>query len=290
MKSSSHRILLTGDIADAILFTPVIREWRRRNRSQKLTIYCFAADVADIFYNNPGVQRTILFGEFRRRFFSHPKLGALFQRLYPAIGYMQSVPTGLVREHAVNIFAEMLNIKLNDLAPELFVSSSENVWARGKLEGIRAPVSIQPYSSACANKEWDGGQWEALIAERTECTFLQFGSRTRDLLRGAKDFRGYKTRENIALIANCMAHVGIDGEFAHIAVAVEKPAFVLFGPSTPEVWGHSGAQIFYSPTRCSPCIDTLGDGRCPYDRECMRSISLNALSGAIGAWSKQAQS
>ena len=85
----------------------------------------------------------------------------------------------------------------------------------------------------------------------------------------------------MAVIKHAVAFVGADTFWQHVAAAFHKPAVVLFGPSTPAVWGHPSAINLWEPPRCAPCIDVLRDAACPYEIACMRAIDVDTVARAL---------
>jgi hypothetical protein len=69
--------------------------------------------------------------------------------------------------------------------------------------------------------------------------------------------------------------------FAHATSAFGTPGVVLFGASTPKVWGHSNNINLYKDLRCAPCIDLLFDSPCPYGKPCMTTISVGEVREAL---------
>jgi ADP-heptose:LPS heptosyltransferase len=113
-------------------------------------------------------------------------------------------------------------------------------------------------------------------------TFIQLGLAKEPAVEGAVDFRGKTSfREAMALIEAALSFVGVVSSFAHATSAVNKPGVVLFGPSSPEVWGHSNNINIYKRKRCAPCVDQLQSSACPYNKVCMRDITVDEVHSAL---------
>ncbi|HET9014036.1 MAG TPA: glycosyltransferase family 9 protein [Thermomicrobiaceae bacterium] len=82
-----------------------------------------------------------------------------------------------------------------------------------------------------------------------------------------------------ALIAACDLFVGNDTGPAHLAVAVDTPSVVLFGPADHRRWApleprrHATVRV---PVACSPCPYW----ECPIDHRCLRRISADMVCAA----------
>jgi ADP-heptose:LPS heptosyltransferase len=175
----------------------------------------------------------------------------------------------------------MLDVRLDDERPEIHLSDTEKLEGKRRVEGFARPIAMQVVTSSTYNKLWPMDRWAALVESCPGVQFLQLGEAGEPLIPGAVDLRGLTLRQSFAVIRQCAALVGCDSAFAHAAAAFGVPAVVLFGPTTPSIWGHPSAINLYAGLRCSPCIDTLFDGECPYDRRCMHAILVPETRRAL---------
>ncbi len=112
--------------------------------------------------------------------------------------------------------------------------------------------------------------------------------------------------ECVALTAMSLGYVGVDTFNCHLAAAFNKPVFVMFGPTIPELWspwsnelqrgGRRGSAIqtygnitlFQSAKDCVPC----GHSKCEkIDRHsaCMEAIDPHTVFEAVRHWLSQSQ-
>jgi len=95
---------------------------------------------------------------------------------------------------------------------------------------------------------------------------------------------GLPLREVAVRVAACGAFVSSDSGLAHMAMALNVPTAVLFGPTHPALGfgppsGHS--QAFHAGTYCSPC-HVHGRAPCFRDRRyCFDEIDINAVAGFL---------
>jgi hypothetical protein len=85
----------------------------------------------------------------------------------------------------------------------------------------------------------------------------------------------------MALLSKCHAFSGMDSFFSHCTNAFGLTGVVLFGDSSPVVWGHPNNINLYKELRCSPCIDILQGYECPYGLPCLNTITPNEVIEAL---------
>ena len=74
---------------------------------------------------------------------------------------------------------------------------------------------------------------------------------------------------------------GVDSFFGHVASAFDITGIILFGDSSPFVYGHDNNINIYKSLPCSPCFELLGGSSCPYNIACMKEISIEMVSNEI---------
>lgn len=88
--------------------------------------------------------------------------------------------------------------------------------------------------------------------------------------------------ETTAVLQHAAAFVGLDSGLAHIAVALNRPTVVLFGPTDPRKWGTDSGQhkVISRSVPCSPCA-LFGYFRPCTTFACMRLISSDDVLAAL---------
>jgi ADP-heptose:LPS heptosyltransferase len=121
-----------------------------------------------------------------------------------------------------------------------------------------------------------------VITRFPEITFLQIGVDSEELIEGVIDCRTqFSLREQLSLVANSFFHLGVDSFWSHAASALDTKAIVLFGNSSPLIFGHDNNFNLYKKTECSPCFDLLDGMNCPYSRKCMSTITVDEVCKTI---------
>ena len=268
-------------MGDLLLLTPVFPALKKKYPQSRIIVYCRLRSRMDVFRNNPYIDRLLYMSPFFRT--SLMVLHRHFRgiKLYnPEYGQLR--PGLFCRKHASEIIAEeFFGIQLEDNRAQIYLTLSEERTAMEELSRYNRPVMIHPGTVSTANKMWPLPRWEELVKRMPEYTFIQLGLPTEDRVEGAVDLRGTSFREALGLIKHARGFVGIDSSFAHATSAFGIPGVVLFGPSTPDVWGHPNNVNIYGRQRCSPCIELLSDIKCPYDKICMSVITVDEVVEAL---------
>lgn len=79
------------------------------------------------------------------------------------------------------------------------------------------------------------------------------------------------------LLSQCAGYLGNDSGVSHLAAALGIPAFLLFGPTDPEIWGPKGKNVkILSPDQpCAPC--SLERARTCPEKECLFSLTVRQV-------------
>jgi ADP-heptose:LPS heptosyltransferase len=195
--------------------------------------------------------------------------------------YSQCIPM-LSRVHVTEIIGQMLNVPVDDRRLVIALTPEEDARARSILAPYRNPVIIHITSKCSANQNWPMWRWEAFVKENAGYTFVQVGLADEQAVPGAIDLRGNTTlRESVALLKHAKSFVGVVSFLSHATSATGTRGVVLFGPSAPEVWGHSNNRNLTRHLRCAPCVDTLKGAPCPYGAPCLSDITVEEVSEAL---------
>jgi len=274
------RIVSIGGIGDAILLTPVLRALAKLNPQRRIIVWAGNPAHESVFKHNPYVAK------LRR-------VGRTFEKVYRALAghkflpyvdstYASFIPTVVYAKHATAILAEKLGVSLQNETPELYLTEPELAKAARTLRSLKRPLVAIHLTAACsANKNWATENWKALVSRNRDCTFVQIGGRDEPIVNGAVNLIGAHLRDAFAILKQCDAFVGVESGFAHAAAALQTPGVVLFGPSTPSVWGHPNNINMYSRRYCSPCLDLIKEARCPFSNACMNELSVPMVEHSL---------
>jgi len=277
--NQTHRIITWGGIGDILLATPAIRSLKRRYPSCRIHVYCALETHKEALMNNPYIDRLIFVGILGRKIIN--LLRGLRLATFHMTNYGNLGPN-YYKKSATEIIGEKFGVAVDDPRPDCFLAEEEEREARKITSEYPNPVAIQITSKSSHNKSWPAENWEKLIVNNPRYNFLQLGLADEELIRGAVDLRGKTTlRQAFGVIKTVRAFIGPDSALAHVATAFRTPAVVLFGASTPMVWGHATNKNLYCAPHCSPCLDTLSKNPCPYGKPCMSNITVSDVERAL---------
>lgn len=283
-KRKEFRIISWGGIGDALLLTPVFKAIKVQYPAARITVY-YPNHHKPVFLHNPHID------SLRKYSLLAAPLAMLRYRFDPGAfhvpAYGMLYPSKFYHHSASEIMAEMMNTAMPDRQIAIYLTEQECKAGASVMATYRNPVVMQTVSMCSDNKNWPVSKWEKLVAAMPLHTFIQLGSKGEPPIAGAVQMLGLSLRESFALLKHAAGFVGPDSCLAHASNAFHVPGVVLFGPSTPIVWGHPTNINLYRGLPCSPCIDILLGEPCPYGKKCMEFTVeevKNALLTQIAAY------
>jgi len=297
---SNIKVRTAGGLGDVLLMTPSFRALKQLSPQSRLSVYCEKEAHYDLLRGNPYIdvlervsqadiarlwravwsQVKALSG---RRGVRLPRsIQWVMRKLDHGVPFYGTMTPMLSGRHATQLIGEILNQRIADQKLEVHLSNREELAAKDILRGFMNPVILGISSSTSLNQHWAHSNWEQLVRRNPQYTFVQCGLESEPKIEGAVDLRGKTTvREAVALLKHAKSFVGVVSFLAHAAGAVGTAGVVLFGPSTPQVWGHSTNKNITKSLRCSPCIDLLNFIPCPYGAQCMSAITVEEIEAAL---------
>lgn len=286
------RVLTGGGIGDVLLLTPGLRALRRQYPKATITVSCENRQHKMVLANNPNIDRlrcvgildTVMY--FGSKWFSASRygkrVGYRWNAFQPHYGRLNPC-TMYEPLHSTRLMAGMMGVSVaeSEVKPELFLTTREKAWAARRLRDLPKPSIAVHAVSSKAIKDWPIRRWEEFIASLDRGSVIQVGSRQEPKLAGAADFRGLSIRQSFSILSQADAVVAIDSSIAHAAAAVDVPSVVIFGPSTPQIWGYRSNENVYLNYGCSPCVDLLRHDPCPFGNGCIGGITVEMVREAL---------
>lgn len=279
-------MIARGGHGDILLSTPVFSALKQKYPDCRIIVFDLEKNARvkngprDIFKHNPHIDELrparILtnLGHYLKFYLGWIKFDWLNYDFFEP-GYTFEKP-------AAQMIGEMFGVKLENPKLEVYLTKKEEEWGRKTLAAYKNPIVIHVTSLTSANQNWPLENWERLIASLPEYTFIQLGLAKEDSVEGAVDLRGRTSfREALSLLNSALSFVGVVSSFAHATNAFGVPGVVLFGASTPLVWGHPNNINLYKQLHCAPCVDMLKSSPCPYGKPCITGITVEEVRKAL---------
>jgi ADP-heptose:LPS heptosyltransferase/glycosyltransferase involved in cell wall biosynthesis len=188
----------------------------------------------------------------------------------------EGYPDKPMRRHLGVYFAEDAEVSLSrGWKPVLHLLADSQV----ALEHKKPIITFAVRTGWSRYKEWPLERWSELIKAFPDYQFLQLGAAGEPKIEEAQYMCGKLTlRESFSVLKQSALFVGLDSVFNHVAAALEVPAVILFGSTSPIGSGYPSALNVWGNLECSPCyrednaIAVHKKPPCPYEHECMASF------------------
>jgi len=267
----ANRVLLKiyGGIGDGLMCLPIIR---RLSELHQVDIALRNADNSDIgewteelIQNNPYVNKVFTWKFWTANIHNF--------RIYKKVVVYNPFPYDqemFYAEpiHRVDFAAEGMGVtdcKYHDI--NVHLTKDEDMWAYNKLELIKNPVIIQP---TVLRDPWPNNQgkqipleiYPRLFKDFPELTFIGIGTTKGNNGDGMNlgewdnyvSFMDQTTiRQAIALLKWSKFHIIPDSFLGHASAGYNKKGIVIFGSTSPQVFGYkNNYNLWYAPP-CAPC-------------------------------------
>lgn len=270
----TNDVFISGGLGDCLLHTPLI-ETLFNLFNKRINVFTNQVNHFELLQNNPYCDINLELDI--NKFISNKK-----NRF---ISYGNLLPSISSNESASSLICRLYGIKPFTNNPQIFLYPEEINFGQSFTENLVRPISFNPSSQCSKNQEWSIESWHLLIKSLPHVSFLQLGVASESLIEGAIDCRGkYSLREQLAILAHSSLYVGLDSFWGHACSALGIKGIILFGDSSPTIWGHSNNINIYKSYSCSPCIDWLYGDKCPYSNKCMLDIALNEVLFEINSY------
>ncbi|MHC4792254.1 MAG: glycosyltransferase family 9 protein, partial [Planctomycetota bacterium] len=249
-----------GALGDVLATTPAIRELRKQNPDALLRYVTHQSSV-DMLKFNPDIDEIVnVGGEWDRHIsFDYPM--------------KEGYPNTPMTKHLSHYFADCADVELpDDWKPILEFGPGDIV----KLEHKKPIITFAVRTGWSRYKEWPLERWAQLIERFEDYQFIQLGAPGETEIEGAQYMCGKLTlRQSFCVLEQSALFIGLDSVFQHVAAALEVPAVVMFGSTSPQGSGYDGQINLASGDDCQPCYredNTKAVHKkppCPYSHKCM---------------------
>lgn len=280
---------ICGNLGDSLLLTPIVEGIKRRY--PKSLVYCYGHSPQNLslWEHNPHIAGVI----------SNP--GEVlatkpedYKRLINDLDQDEVIISTSIcnrrlslrqpRRHVIDALCNMVGVPSPSQRISIYLSPQEEAFARKTISRLGPKVALLHTTSfSCRNKEWYPERWLEVVGRVKKWGYqiIQIGTDKERPIEGTINLLGGTSlREALALIKYADFLMGIDAVFNHATSAWGKKSVVLFGATTPEVWGYSHNINIYKGLKCQPCMDLLLDA-CQV-RKCMQQITVDEVVRAVG--------
>lgn len=335
-KHKQALVFFSAGVGDAILLMPLVNELKKSGY-KVTGLFTSKYDCESIFENSDLFDKIevkknklslILFSVFNLRKFdavflnhfsfskSHLILSTLFgKQIYTNYKEFTSAQSSnsihfiepKIDTHDALQHLHLFNTKaiLQDLNFNLNYKPQQN--NPFKLPSNYIVVQASSANNKAPFKNWPFENWLLLFKHLSDTTIVLLGDATETHLSNtinAKDFPNVisligKTNLNevMEVIYHSKYYIGLDSGLMHIAVALNKPTFTIWGASNPKLYGYDwiGAEhkIVSLNLSCTPCSSwlnantsrVLNPAQCP-DFKCIKDISVEMVNKELDAFLK----
>jgi ADP-heptose:LPS heptosyltransferase len=274
-------LVIDGGLGDCLLATPAIESLKRNNPHKALNVAHIGSIYADILRGNPFIDRLEHYDGFEALSKSIAWLRPTYSLLLPSITRKDLASKIICDCLQTPFYGDRLAIYLTEEEVEFGRRELERLRESNNLSGIKGWVGICTTNNSSLNRDWGSSNWEALVSYFKDFGFIHLGCKSLHSVSGAIDVSYLGLRQQISVLNSCKGFVGLDSFFAHCTSALGVRGVVLFGDSTPTVWGHYNNINIYKALGCSPCIDVLPFNHCPYGTPCVKAIGSDEVISAL---------
>jgi ADP-heptose:LPS heptosyltransferase len=275
-----------GGLGDVLLSTPALEAISKRYPEAR--IYCKDTPInRELLAYNPHIYQFIA---SHRELLKTPddQLKNITNNLereeavfFPCYGKLR--PSRLDNPvHAISLICQMLGLTPPEHRVRIYFSAEEKAQAKAMAGDIGQPfVAFHAQATCARNKEWYPECWAQVITWLNNKGYrvIQLGGDGELPIPGVISLLGRPIRQSLSLLEQAQYFLGIESVFNHAAHSFGIPGVVLFGASTPTVWGYAESINIYKNLPCQPCLDLLHDS-CKV-RRCMQLITPDEVIHAL---------
>jgi ADP-heptose:LPS heptosyltransferase len=291
----SLRVVIGGGLGDCLLHTPFLRHFRKSGQYDHIT--CMVANGAiGMLDHNPHIDQLIGCEDPDLAIWAAPEVGCdVFSPYLQAQVVRAGDGSIAFRSQAgwsrmpggnnsslVRQVARQHGLELADDFLEIFTAPEDEAWAERFITDLSGrPFVVLNRRTAASYKEYPLDRWQSVAdAIASRAAVLEFSAPAEALNGVACVWPLQPLRRTAALFRRAGCVVTVDSFAAHLAAAVGTPAVVLFGPSSPRVFGHPVNRNIRLGT-CPPCYQPVEVG-CR-QAECMTQIPPSKVTDEVFA-------
>lgn len=335
-KHKQALVFFSAGVGDAILLVPLVNELKK-NGYKVTGLFTSKYDCESIFENTElfdsieikkNKLSLILFSilNFRKfdtvflNHFSYSKSHLVLATLFGKHIYTNYKEfTSAQSSHSINFIEPKTNTHDALQNVFLFTANSSTQYLDFNIKykpqqnnkfNLPAEYIVVQASSANNNapfKNWPFENWLQLFKHLSNRNIVILGDNTETHLNNTLNSNNYpnvisligKTNLNevMEIIYHSKFYIGLDSGLMHIAVALNKPTFTIWGASNPKLYGYDWMgerhKVISLNLPCAPCSSWLNanttrvsnPNQCP-DFKCIKEISVEMVTKELDSFTK----
>jgi len=245
----------TGARGDVLMMTPFIREMKQHNPKLKLS-FITLADCAEVLKGNKYIDKLIT-----------------------DVGYEADNVVDLNYErnsdkNRMEVIENQLGIKLKDKSYDLFITKEVRKSVSKKLKNIKSPFVAFHTGRTWVNREWNLNHFKSLGIWLKEkgYSIIELGNRNTTKLGFNYLADKVSIMESAEIIRRAEFFVGIDSLCMHLATAVKKRSFIIYGVIEPYIvkTNPNETSFFVKGLSCRNC-KSFGTLNCENNIMCINT-------------------
>ena len=264
-------VLLNSGFGDLILLTTLFESIKKEHEKTKCKITAIGNEkAADILLNNPYIDDFILSDKF------DPK--GTFDEVINTDMNNTIFPSSMYRStyHYLDIAEQHFGYPLKKYKPYLYHTPEEVSFIEDFVKEKNKPIVVihttnvkkRPNGKALTQEFWN-----ELIHDNFNLLFVQLGTKDKTL-RGDADMNltiqenyldcrdNFTIRQEALVMKHSLFHITVDSVVQHLSFWAQKSGIVIFGSSSPSMYGHNHNVNIWDSRECSPCIDNIRNKNC----------------------------
>ena len=273
-----------GAIGDCLMTTPAVHALREKYPDH-LIRYVTHEKSRDILEGNSDIDEILTEpkNEGKKVFFCYPDKQSTLRD--------EGYPNKPLSRHLIQIFNECAGVDQADHTMHCHLSQEELDFGLDLQKELGEYATLHTQAGWSPYKEWADEKWAQIVAflrkDHNIPVILIGGTPNQTIDWVAKDLRGKTTiKQAISAIKHAKIHLGIDSFSNHASDAVGTRSIILFGSTSPKGSGYEQNKNLWKDLDCSPCYREYEWAKeprekCPYDKRCMNSITVEDVIEAI---------
>jgi ADP-heptose:LPS heptosyltransferase len=239
---------LSHAIGDLIMATPMLEQLRKKYPDRNISVYHPYGE--HVLKGNPNIDVVC------KKQFDAQRTHRVEESVYTWAA------THNLSGHLTNTYCNMMGLpEIESPQPKLYGIEPHPDYRNYIVITPCSNAKLYDFSDFSYTKSWDVDKWNELIAwikETYECDVIHLsGEEVPQQFEGTRLVNDLSFSDAFKVIAGAKALVSIDTMAAHVAAALDVPSVVMWGRTSPSMYGYDKENIINLYNQCpknSPCF------------------------------------